>query len=296
MPEWLNGAVSKTVGLRKGARGFESHPLRFIVTAGRVEAGGVEADAMNRKARRRRHAQPGLFHLRIAGGCAVAACLWPLPDCRGDQRDPRRQPHLGAACACGQRRCRDALPGMVVGLVSDVQDGRRDSSVERPRALHGAPSLLPPADRGRAFWPRDRDRVSALLSSLIVPGLILLTIWSVIAPSDRGRAASPFSTRLRRSRAPVSRLRLAGLRCDRDRLHHRRCRPGHPRCDRQRDLGQPRGPDPLQRDQLDRHGAGRRSRRCRHLLQPAGDRGGGSAPRPPAAPPPPPPAEPGAPA
>jgi hypothetical protein len=28
VPEWLNGAVSKTVGLRKGARGFESHPLR----------------------------------------------------------------------------------------------------------------------------------------------------------------------------------------------------------------------------------------------------------------------------
>jgi cyclopropane-fatty-acyl-phospholipid synthase len=29
VPEWLNGAVSKTVGPRKGARGFESHPLRF---------------------------------------------------------------------------------------------------------------------------------------------------------------------------------------------------------------------------------------------------------------------------
>jgi hypothetical protein len=28
VPEWLNGAVSKTVGRRKAARGFESHPLR----------------------------------------------------------------------------------------------------------------------------------------------------------------------------------------------------------------------------------------------------------------------------
>ncbi len=28
VPEWLNGAVSKTVDLRKEVRGFESHPLR----------------------------------------------------------------------------------------------------------------------------------------------------------------------------------------------------------------------------------------------------------------------------
>ena len=29
MPEWLNGAVSKTVVGRLVDRGFESHPLRF---------------------------------------------------------------------------------------------------------------------------------------------------------------------------------------------------------------------------------------------------------------------------
>ena len=28
VPEWLIGAVSKTVDLRKEVRGFESHPLR----------------------------------------------------------------------------------------------------------------------------------------------------------------------------------------------------------------------------------------------------------------------------
>jgi serine phosphatase RsbU (regulator of sigma subunit) len=33
VPEWLNGAVSKTVGRRKAARGFESHPLRLIQLA-----------------------------------------------------------------------------------------------------------------------------------------------------------------------------------------------------------------------------------------------------------------------
>ena len=30
VPEWLNGAVSKTVVARKGYRGFESHPLRYF--------------------------------------------------------------------------------------------------------------------------------------------------------------------------------------------------------------------------------------------------------------------------
>jgi hypothetical protein len=29
MPEWLNGAVSKTVVVRMGYREFESHSLRF---------------------------------------------------------------------------------------------------------------------------------------------------------------------------------------------------------------------------------------------------------------------------
>jgi hypothetical protein len=67
--------------------------------------------------------------------------------------------------------------GMVVSLVRDVQDGRRDSSIgELIRSA--MPVLLPLIGAG-------------LLSGLaigvgtvlfIVPGLILLTIWAVIAP------------------------------------------------------------------------------------------------------------------
>lgn len=68
--------------------------------------------------------------------------------------------------------------GMVVGLVQDVQDGRRDSSVgELMRsvlpvlgALIGAGILA-----GLGIF------VGFLL--LIVPGLILVTIWAVIAPA-----------------------------------------------------------------------------------------------------------------
>jgi hypothetical protein len=67
--------------------------------------------------------------------------------------------------------------GMVVGLVKDVQDGRRDSSV---------------GELIDATWPVVLPLIGAgLLSGIgigigmvlfIVPGLILLTIWAVIAP------------------------------------------------------------------------------------------------------------------
>jgi hypothetical protein len=67
--------------------------------------------------------------------------------------------------------------GMVVSLVKDVQDGRRDSS---------AGELID------ATWPVVLPLIGAgLLSGIaiaigsllfLVPGLILLTIWSVIAP------------------------------------------------------------------------------------------------------------------
>lgn len=67
--------------------------------------------------------------------------------------------------------------GMVVGLVQDLQDGRRDSSV---RELMGSvvPVLMPLIGAGL---------VTAIgivfgFILLIVPGLYLLTIWAVTAP------------------------------------------------------------------------------------------------------------------
>jgi hypothetical protein len=67
--------------------------------------------------------------------------------------------------------------GMVVGLVRDVQDGRRDSSV---------------GDLIEATWPVVLPLIGAgILAGLaigfgfllfVVPGLILVTIWAVIAP------------------------------------------------------------------------------------------------------------------
>jgi hypothetical protein len=67
--------------------------------------------------------------------------------------------------------------GMVVGLVRDVQDGRRDSSV---------------GELIEATWPVVLPLIGAGILAglgigvgfflLVVPGLILLTIWSVIAP------------------------------------------------------------------------------------------------------------------
>jgi hypothetical protein len=67
--------------------------------------------------------------------------------------------------------------GMVVKLVQDVQDGRRDNSVG---------DLLQSVEP--VFWPL--VAVSILFGLgvgigfvlLIIPGLILLTIWSVVAP------------------------------------------------------------------------------------------------------------------
>jgi hypothetical protein len=68
--------------------------------------------------------------------------------------------------------------GMVVELVGDVQDGRRDSSVEQ--LFRGvAPIVLPLI--GLAIILGIGVGIGFLL--LIVPGLFLITIWSVAAPA-----------------------------------------------------------------------------------------------------------------
>ena len=67
--------------------------------------------------------------------------------------------------------------GMVVQLVQDVQDGRRDHSVRD--LLRGVEPV---------FWPLVAVSILAGLAIaigfvlLIIPGLILMVIWSVIAP------------------------------------------------------------------------------------------------------------------
>jgi ABC-type multidrug transport system fused ATPase/permease subunit len=67
--------------------------------------------------------------------------------------------------------------GMVVGLVHDVQDGRRDSSVQD--LIDAAwPVVLPLI--GVGILAGIAIGIGFLL--LVIPGLILLTIWAVIAP------------------------------------------------------------------------------------------------------------------
>jgi hypothetical protein len=67
--------------------------------------------------------------------------------------------------------------GMVVNLVRDIQDGRRDSSVND--LIESAwPVVLPLI--GAGILAGIGIGIGILL--LVVPGLILLTIWAVIAP------------------------------------------------------------------------------------------------------------------
>ncbi|HEU4944183.1 MAG TPA: hypothetical protein VFT10_03390 [Solirubrobacterales bacterium] len=87
--------------------------------------------------------------------------------------------------------------GMVVGLVRDVQDGRRDSSVGQLMEA-ARPVILPLI--GAGLLAGLGIAVGFLL--FFVPGLILLTIWAVIAPVivvERSGAVDAFG----RSRALV---------------------------------------------------------------------------------------------
>jgi hypothetical protein len=67
--------------------------------------------------------------------------------------------------------------GMVVGLVRDVQDGRRDSSA-RELIESAWPVVLPLIGAGILSG----IGIAIGFFLLVVPGLILLTIWAVIAP------------------------------------------------------------------------------------------------------------------
>jgi hypothetical protein len=68
--------------------------------------------------------------------------------------------------------------GMVVGLVRDVQDGRRDSSVGE-LVNSAMPVLLPLIGAGLLA----AIGIGVGLVLFLVPGLILATIWAVIAPA-----------------------------------------------------------------------------------------------------------------
>lgn len=87
--------------------------------------------------------------------------------------------------------------GMVVSLVRDVQDGRRDSSIGQ-LIEETWPVVLPLIGAGILAG----IGIAIGLIILIIPGLILLTIWSVIAPVivvERSGAIDAFG----RSRALV---------------------------------------------------------------------------------------------
>jgi hypothetical protein len=87
--------------------------------------------------------------------------------------------------------------GMVVSLVRDVQDGSRDSSVGQ-LVEETWPVVLPLIGAGILAG----IGIAVGLVLIIIPGLILLTIWSVIAPVivvERSGAIDAFG----RSRAVV---------------------------------------------------------------------------------------------
>ncbi len=108
--------------------------------------------------------------------------------------------------------------GMVVELVADVQDGRRDASPGQ--LLRAATPVL-----GQLILVGIVAGIGIVVGFflIIVPGLILITIWSVAAPV----VVLERPARARRARAQPrarARQRLAGVRRDPRALHPRRRR------------------------------------------------------------------------
>ena len=126
--------------------------------------------------------------------------------------------------------------GMVVQLVRDVQDGRRDNTI-RELFSSVSPVLLPLI----AVSILAGLGIGIGFVLLIVPGLVLLTFWSVVAPVtvSSGRGCSGLRAQL----GARARLWVAGFRHDRARV-----------------LARDRG---LHRGRADRPGT--RRRRPRHL-------------------------------
>jgi hypothetical protein len=93
---------------------------------------------------------------------------------------------LGVIAAIVGLAGRALYVGFVVKLVEDVRDGRRDQTIGDLFSA-AAPSILPLIAFGILFG----IGVAIGLVLIIVPGLILLTIWSVGAPAIVAEGAGP---------------------------------------------------------------------------------------------------------
>jgi hypothetical protein len=149
--------------------------------------------------------------------------------------------------------------GMVVSLVRDVQDGRRDSSVGQ-LVEETWPVVLPLVGAGILAG----IGIAIGLVILVVPGLILLTIWSVIAPVivvERSGAINAFG----RSRALVKHngWQVFGVIF----VDHRN-RQHRARADRRCHFRHLLRAGPIQPDRLDPDRADRSARGLDHLFQP----------------------------
>ena len=111
--------------------------------------------------------------------------------------------------------------GMVVELVADVQDGRRDASPGQ--LLRAVTPVL-----GQLILVGVLAGIGIVIGFvlIIVPGLILITIWSVAAPVVVLEHPGVFAA-LRRCREVARRLRTRAVRpsCRESKTRWRRCHP-----------------------------------------------------------------------